>query len=269
VGLPLDTALTAFITDKFGDPVPGVLVRFTAPTGNGRLEPIAQTTGPGGHAQASWTLPTSSGRYAAFATASGLDSVSFIAQAVPAAPATLTLVAGDTQAAAAAATVDSAIVVLVLDGYGNPVAGASVSFTAQRGSGSVIPTSVRSDSTGRAGTVWTLGGEPGIHALLVKVDTIPPLRVHARALPRSLPLSFGQVAFSAAIPSATPAEGDPAEQGSAVGSVPVGQGHPRPAASPVHCWRNALGALDLAPDSLGPDSPLEGGAACGAYQAGP
>jgi hypothetical protein len=268
VGLPLDTAITAFVTDKFGDPVPGVLVRFTAPSGHGRLEPIAQTTGPGGHAQASWTLPTNAGRYSAFATASGLDSVAFIAQAVPAAPASLTLLAGDTQAAAAAAVVDSAIVVLVQDGYGNPVAGASVSFAAQLGSGSVTPSSIRSDSTGRAETIWTLGGEPGTHALLIRVDSLPPLRVHARALPRSLPVSFGQVAFSAAIPDPAPVN-DVGNQGSAVGAVPTGQGYMRPAAPPVQCWRNALGSLDLSTDSVALGSPGESDNACGAEQLGP
>ena len=268
VGLPLDTALIAFVTDKFGDPVPGVLIRFTAPSGNGRLEPITQTTGPGGHAQATWTLPTSAGRYAAFATASGLDSLSFVAQAVPAAPATLILVAGDTQTAPAAAIVDSAVVVLVQDGYGNPVAGASVSFAAQHGSGSVTPTSVRSDSTGKAGAIWTLGGEPGIHALLVKVDTLPALRVHARALPRSLPLSFGQVAFSAAIPGPAPGGSDAAEPGSAEESVTVSQVRLRPSAQPVQCWRNALGALDLSPDSVVTGWPPEGETACGVDHAG-
>ena len=161
VGQALDSALAVFVTDKFGDPVPGVLVRFAVPSGHGDLVPVAQTTGPGGHASARWSMPTAVGSYRAYATASGLDSLVFQATAVPASPALLTVVGGDLQTGVAETAVDSAIVVLVQDGYGNPVSGANVSFVPAPGAGMATPAAARTDSLGRARTVWTLGTKRG------------------------------------------------------------------------------------------------------------
>jgi hypothetical protein len=233
VGQPLDTALTVFVTDKFGDPVPGVLVRFEASRGAGRLETLTQTTGPSGHAQSTWSLPTSAGTYTALAAAAGLDSLTFRALALPAAPATLTLVEGDSQVAVASTALGRPVVVMVRDGYGNPVDGANVAFQVASGSGVVAPEAVRSDSSGHAEAVWTLGTEPGQQALAVRVDSLRPLRIRAKALGRSTVALLGVTGFM----GMSVGGGDPAmpESGAAA---------PRSLSNPsqlLGCWRNALG----------------------------
>jgi hypothetical protein len=237
VGLPLDTALTVFVTDKFGDPVPGVLVRFEASRGSGRLETLTQTTGPNGHAQSTWSLPTSAGTYTAIAAAAGLDSLTFRATALPAAPASLTLVEGDSQVAVAATALSRPVVVIVHDGYGNPVYGANVTFQVASGAGTVVPEAVRSDTIGRANATWTLGTEPGLQALAARVDSLRPLRIHAKALGRPTAALLGVTGFM----GMGMGGGDPAMPES-------GAEAPRSLSNPslsLGCWRNALGVTEV------------------------
>jgi len=186
VGEPLDTALTVFITDKFGDPVPGVLVRFVVGPAAGKLEPVTTTTGPGGDARAIWTLPKTVGSYLAVASASGLDSVTFAATAGPAGPATLTLLGRDSVAGTAGAALDSAVVVELRDGFGNPVPDAALTVVVT-GGGSAAGT-VTTDPSGRGHIPWTLGLAPAVNTLAVTEGTLPPVRVAAIGFP-PLPLS--------------------------------------------------------------------------------
>jgi hypothetical protein len=244
VGQPLDTALTVFVTDKFGDPVPGVLVRFSVPPRNGSLAPLAQTTSPSGHAHTTWSLPTVAGAYRATATAAGLDSVAFLAVAGPSAPATLALVAGDSQVALAATATDSAVTVVVRDGYGNPVAGVAVNFEPAVESGTAVPSSTRSDSTGRARTIWTLGETAGRQALVVRVDSLRPLTVHARALGHPAISEIGFLAAPAAGPGGQ--EAAPIEL-----TASLNMRRPERIGRERRCWLNALGAIALRPDTAG------------------
>ncbi|MDZ4862640.1 MAG: hypothetical protein SGJ01_04265 [Gemmatimonadota bacterium] len=236
VGQPLDSALAVYITDKFGQAVPGVLVRFAA--GSGSLAPIAQTTGPGGQAVARWILPTTAGLHTATVRASALDSIVFHARATPAAPASVALVVGDTQTSGIASALATAVVVLVRDQFGNPVGGATVAFVPAAGSGTAAPVTTHSDSLGQARTSWTLGGEPGLQALAVRVDSLRQLRVQAQALDRPAPASLGLPLY----PGEATWTGDQAtvsERG-----APGRRRSPGPIPA-LRCWRNALGAAVL------------------------
>jgi hypothetical protein len=239
VGESLDSLLTAFVYDKFGDPVPGVLVRFSVPAGNGSVAPVARTTGPDGHASAAWRLPTASGAYQAHAAAAGFDSITFSASARPGRPATLAVVTGGGQSGAVGAAMDSAVVIEVRDVYRNPVPGATVAFSTREGSGQVRPARAESDSLGRVRVVWTLGADGGVHGLTARVDSLPPLRIRATALPPLpesgvLPLRMTWSEFGATVPG-----GD-----EAAGSSATRDASPRRS---LGCWRNALGETALDP----------------------
>lgn len=238
VGRALDTALTVFITDKFGLPVPGVLVRFAASKHAGTLTPLTQTTGPEGHATAHWLLPTASGVHAATVRVSGLDSLVFHAVARPAPPATVSLLSGDLQSAATAGALASAVVVLVRDDYGNPVGGAPVAFVPAAGSGVVDPGSALSDSAGRAEARWTLGEEPGLHELIVHVDSLPELKVRAHALVRLTSFGYGATYYYGGAGWRGDAEGLP------LPATSFRLRDARPTLS-LGCWRNALGSAPL------------------------
>lgn len=236
-GEPLDSMLTAFVYDKFGDPVPGVLVRFSVAAGNGSVTPVARTTGPDGHASAAWRLPTRTGSYQAHAAAAGFDSLTFVALARPGKAAALAVVTGDAQSGAAGTAVDSAVVVEVRDAHGNGVPGRTVSFSTREGSGQVVPARAESDSLGRVYAVWTLGKDGGVHGLTVRVDSLPPLRIRATAVQVSplTPLAQTQSTWSG---YRTPVPGGGETES---WSAPR-EGAPRRA---LACWRNALGEVEL------------------------
>lgn len=244
VAQPLDSVLRVFVTDKFGQPVPGVLVRFAVPGRAGSLTPITQTTGPAGRASARWTLAATMGAHSATATASGLDSVVFHAVATPAAPASLALVTGDLQAEVATARA-TAVVVLVRDGFGNPVGGAPVTFAPAAGSGTAVPAATRSDSAGHAATSWTLGDAPGLQVLAARVDSLPQLRVQLRALSRPGQRGGDFPLYS----SGERWTGD--SQGAPEGESSPGRRNPGPVPA-LHCWHNALGPVAL-PGAFGPE----------------
>ncbi|MEP6574153.1 MAG: Ig-like domain-containing protein [Gemmatimonadota bacterium] len=193
VGAPLDTALTVFVSDKFGNPAPGALVRFTAAAGAGSLTPLTVTTGSDGHAQTHWTLPTLLGTYHATASVSGLDSLVFQATAVAATPMQLSLLTPDTVGGDAGGVADSAIVVQLHDGFGNPVGGGTL--TLQAVGGGTAPATVLTDSLGHASVTWSLGGVPGINTLTIGYTGLPAVQVTGIGFP-ALPrpgLSVGSV----------------------------------------------------------------------------
>ena len=235
VGTPLDSALTVFVYDKYGQAVPGALVRFSVAAGQGSVDPRTRTTGPDGLARSTWRLPRLVGRYQAHAVAAGLDSLTFTAQARAGQPATVTVVSRAALSAPAGAAVDSAVTVLVQDAYGNPVGGTGVSFTTREGSGRVAPAKAQTDSLGHARTIWTLGGERGVHGLVIRADSLPPLQLRATALPALAtpglaPVRLGWTEYGVPVPG-----------GGEAGAPSVRRAPP----SAIGCWRNALGEVAL------------------------
>lgn len=241
VGAPLDSALTVFVYDKYGQAVPGALVRFSVAAGQGSVDPRTRTTGPDGLARSTWRLPRLTGRYQAHAVAAGLDSLTFTAIARPGRPASVSLANGAALSAPAGAQVDSAVTVLVQDAYGNPVSGAGVSFATREGSGAVVPARALTDSLGHARAVWTLGEARGVHGLVVRADSLEPLQLRATALP------------APATPGLTATRLGWTEYGV---PVPGGGETVQPGARPapptaLGCWRNALGEVALEPGGCG------------------
>jgi hypothetical protein len=63
-------------------------------------------------------------------------------------------------------------IVIVVDAYGNPVSGETVTFTPGTGSGTVSSGSVATDANGQASVTWTLGTTPGAQTLLAASGTL-------------------------------------------------------------------------------------------------
>jgi hypothetical protein len=80
-------------------------------------------------------------------------------------PADLIAMDGDGQAAPAGGTLAEAVVVLVTDARGRPVADQQVSFTITVGGGQVAPASARTDADGLVSATWTLGPSAGAQRL--------------------------------------------------------------------------------------------------------
>lgn len=94
-------------------------------------------------------------------------------------PTVLLKVEGDAQVAPAGAPTPVAPKVLVTDGAGNPVAGITVTWLPEVGSGSVSPSASVTDAKGNASTTWVLG--PGENTLRASIDHWISVKVHFRA----------------------------------------------------------------------------------------
>jgi hypothetical protein len=181
----LPTPVALRVTDSTSRVLPNVPVSWTALNG-GRVEALAARTDTAGEARASWTLGPNAGtqRLRAYVGAGrAVPPLTITASALAGAPARLTVVSGDNQRAKAATELPKAITIRVTDRTSNPVAGAAVALSVS--AGAVADTVVQTDSLGVASTRWTMGRTAGAQTLIVRVDSVPPLRINARALPGS------------------------------------------------------------------------------------
>ena len=103
-------------------------------------------------------------------------------------PQTLTKVSGLEQQGPAGAQLGEPFVVEVRDQNGNPFAGATVTFAATAGDGTLSTTTATADTEGRAATTLTLGSEPGANTVEATVDGLEPVTFTATglAVPRTL-----------------------------------------------------------------------------------
>jgi hypothetical protein len=93
----------------------------------------------------------------------------------PGPPADLLRVAGDSQSARAGNEVPAPLLVRLVDGQGQPVHDAAVSWVVGDGGGNVSPATAQTDTAGLASTRLTLGPSPGVNtanAVVSGVDVV-------------------------------------------------------------------------------------------------
>lgn len=157
------TAVTArpsvVVRDLAGNPVSGVVVTFTVASGGGAVVGSPATTNAGGIATVtSWTLGVVAGANSVVASAPGLPSVTFNATGGAGVAASVIAVSGNNQVAVQGTAVTSRPTVRVLDANGNRVVGATVTFAATAGNGTVSGATQTTDAAGEASVgSWTLG----------------------------------------------------------------------------------------------------------------
>ncbi len=157
------------VTDVNSNPVAGVSVTFAVGSGGGSITGATTTTNALGIATVgSWTLGTTAGPNTLTATSGTLSGspVTFTVTGTAGAAASMALNLGDNQTVTAGQAVPIAPSVLVLDGFGNPKSGTTVTFAVATGGGSVTGGSAVSNASGIA-TVgsWTLGAAAGSNTL--------------------------------------------------------------------------------------------------------
>jgi hypothetical protein len=117
-------------------PLPGTTVTFSASQG-GSVDPATAVTNGNGIASTRWKLGNTAGANVLTATAGTGVSTTISATATAARPASVALVAGNSQTASAGSAVAVAPSVRVVDAFGNLVANATVTFTPVSGGGNV------------------------------------------------------------------------------------------------------------------------------------
>jgi hypothetical protein len=166
VGRPLARPAELRVSDRAGNPVPGIVVTLRAESGAvGVRAPVTDSLGRIGVA---WTLGPTAGVQRLSASVAGVErSLELTVDARPRAAAKAVL-EGVPASGTAGRALPRPIVVAVADSFGNGVAGALVAFTAR--AGRVAPARARTDPEGRAAVRWTLGNTPGEQRLEVSVN---------------------------------------------------------------------------------------------------
>ena len=149
---PFGTALQATVEDTYGNPVDGASVTFTVGSGSASFpggSTDTETTGADGTATAgTLTAGTAAGPLTVTASTSPSLSTPFSDLVVVAGPAaSISTTSGGGQSATVTHDFGSPLVATVDDAYGNPVEGATVTFTVASGSASFSGGSTDTEST--------------------------------------------------------------------------------------------------------------------------
>jgi hypothetical protein len=177
--VPAFTAVTpppsVLVTDRYGNPVDGVMVTFRVSRGHGQLSDSVRTTAGGVATLGEWIVDTTAiQEVVAVATPDNLrgDPITFRATVVrPNRAARLIALSEAGQTGLQGYPVNSAPAVRVVDQAGQPVWNVTVRFAVTSGSGSVTDDSVVTglDGVARVGN-WTIGN--GANTVTARVDGI-------------------------------------------------------------------------------------------------
>ncbi|HRC84214.1 MAG TPA: DNRLRE domain-containing protein [Thermoanaerobaculia bacterium] len=167
--------LVATVVDDLGNPVAGRLVRFEVTRNNGLLRhgagdsPVRELQAPtngAGQASVIWTLGDTAGVGTNRVIASVVGAageVEFCATGLPRPAERILMTMGDNQRGVVGAPLTTPLEALVIDHGGNPIEGVTVTFTVEKGGGTLEggPSVARTTGPdGLARAVLTLGREP-------------------------------------------------------------------------------------------------------------
>ncbi|HEX3866808.1 MAG TPA: Ig-like domain-containing protein [Gemmatimonadaceae bacterium] len=153
----LQLPLVAKVTDQFGNATPGIAVSWSR-IGAGTPSATSTTTGADGTTSITYTFGTTTGTESISASVAGVSaSASFSETVVAGVAAGLVIVSGDAQTGRIL-TALAPLVVKATDAGGNPVSGATVTWTATNGT---ITSPTTTDATGTSSNVMTLGSVAG------------------------------------------------------------------------------------------------------------
>jgi hypothetical protein len=159
VNTALSQPLVVQVNDQGGNPVAGVSVVFSAPSGTFTGSPA--TTNSNGQATVNYTTGTSAGGVTVTASVDSLNTRMAVT-ITAGAPATVTISGGNNQTGTAGTTLPQALSVVVADQYGNPVSGAAVNFSDGGAGGSFsYANPVTTTSTGTASQIYLLPPSAG------------------------------------------------------------------------------------------------------------
>jgi adhesin/invasin len=171
------------VNDANGNGVANIQVTFSVTAGGGQLTGATPTTNAQGIATVgSWQLGATTGTNTVRATAGNLAPVTFTATGTAGPPVFLQISQGDDQLVPINRPAPISPQVVVRDANGNPVAGASVTFTVGSGGGIVISGNQTTNANGLATVgAWFMGGAPGPNTLVATSPGLLPVTFTATA----------------------------------------------------------------------------------------
>jgi adhesin/invasin len=145
--------LYASVLDQYGNPVPGIAVRYTVISGPGTLSSASVTTDATGYAMAHVTYGPNPATIIVVAQSAGLASVTYTSTTYPSYPWALAIVSGNDQLGCRG-DLGAPLVVSLTDYYGNRLPNYAISFN--RCTGTACETSlVTTDAQGQASVQYT------------------------------------------------------------------------------------------------------------------
>jgi len=200
VGSPLPQTMSFRVADARGNPAPNAVVSVTV-QGGGSVSTPQVTTGANGTGEAIWTLGTQVAEEQILTFTAGTLSRAVTATARPGAPSDLVPSAGEGQTGLAGEPLADSLGVVVQDRFGNPVPGASVSWSVQAGGGSVDPAQGLSSASGTVRTRWVLGNLVGVNRARAVLDGTQA-EFQANGLPNGV--IAGSISFTGAFVTPPP-----------------------------------------------------------------
>jgi Big-like domain-containing protein len=186
VGTAVADPVGVRVTDAMGRLLSGVPVTWSALDG-GAADGLTTRTDSAGEARARWLLGGRAGtQHLRVQVGSGrsVPPLTLLATALAGAPRAVTIASGDRQAGRVGQELPKSIVLRVVDSAGNAVADAPLTLSLS--GGSVVDSTVRSDSTGKVVLHWTLGHEVGNATLSARItghERASPAVVNAKVGP--------------------------------------------------------------------------------------
>jgi hypothetical protein len=172
------------VLDRFGNPVPGATVRFTA-SGDGSVATSEVTSDAEGLAhQPGWTLGTTAGPQVLRATIPNVTAIQLEVEAAAGPPVTIERIAADGQRVEAGLIPIDPPGMFIMDAYGNGVPGVPVEFQILAGGGTLQAADAVSDAEGRARAMrWITGSVPGVNRISVEVAGFAPEAFEVETVP--------------------------------------------------------------------------------------
>jgi hypothetical protein len=170
VGATLAAPVVIQVNDQNGKALAGVAVTLTVATTAGSVPSTVLTTDANGQVSTTWTLGTVATTDTLAVQVGALAEVDVVATAAPGAAASIVVMAGDAQTAAAGTSLSTALAVKVLDQYGNAVPNVTVTF-ADDANGALAASTVTTDASGIATDALTLGPNAGPDDVTASIDT--------------------------------------------------------------------------------------------------
>jgi uncharacterized protein (TIGR02145 family) len=168
INTPLTNPLVIKVIDGSNAPVSNIDIQWSATSGSVSL--ANSKTDVNGEAITYWTLGSSTGEQTvtvkAFSSGIEIDGSPSSFKATASDNDTLTKVSGDNQTGEINRQLGNPLVIKVIDGSNNPVPNIDIQWSTT--SGSVLPTTSKTDVNGQASTNWILGSSAGEQTLTVK-----------------------------------------------------------------------------------------------------
>jgi plastocyanin len=166
-----DQPLVVMVTNEKDEPVPGVVVTWSA-SGGGSVSATSQPTDAGGESIVMYTYGPTAGNQFAQASVTGLigSPIDFTLSAFAGNAVSITKTAGDNLAAAAGSQVIHRVV--TRDARNNPRNGVAITWTLGSGGGSISPAQNITGNDGTAEATRTLGANAGSNTVTAAAPDI-------------------------------------------------------------------------------------------------